>query len=184
MDLPAVLPPAGDRLIVQDGSGGFTLRHDGSPPRVMRKRIAQLVESLQAYPEANRDFTDRTEHIVQGGMYLRKLFIPKGELIVGKVHLKECMNIMAAGDITLLTEFGVRRVTAGFTGASKPGVQKVVIAHEDSIFINVFCTDLTNLDDIDAAIATTDLAEAERWFHADDKLETQLMKELECPQAG
>ena len=180
MDLPAVLPPVGHSLIVPDGHGGITLRHDGRPPAEMRKRIAHLVETLQAYPESNRDFTDRTEHIVQGGMYLRKLFIPKGKLIVGKVHLKECMNILAAGDMTLLTEFGVRRITAGFTGASKPGVQKVVIAHEDSIFINVFRTDLTDIDDIEAAIATTDLAEVERRFHADDKLETQIIKEIAC----
>lgn len=137
-------------LLAPGQNGAMTLVHDGAPPDVMRARISELVHTLMSLPGVITDFDDCTEHTIEDGMYMRKLFIPKGQLIVGKVHLKPCFNIVTSGDITVLTEYGVRRVTAGFVGVSQPGIQKVGIAHEDTVFINVFRTDLANVLDTDA----------------------------------
>ena len=141
-------------LLGTNEAGELTLVHDGASPMVMRQRIDALVQRLMALPGAVTDFNSRTEHVIEDGLYLRKLFIPKGQLLVGKVHLKSCMNLVLSGDITVLTEFGARRVKAGFTGASRAGIQKVGLAHEDTVFVNVFKTDKTCLPDIEAEIAT------------------------------
>jgi len=42
---------------------------------------------------------------------------------------------------------------------SAPGIQKVGYAHEDTVFINVFRTDETEIEKIEAEIATTEYAE-------------------------
>jgi hypothetical protein len=138
-----------------DGSGRdeVQLVHDGSPPAVMRKRIDALVQALLDAQGATADFP--VEHTIADGMYMRKLFIPKGTLLAGKIHLKDCLNIVASGDISILTEYGSRRVGAGFTGVSYRGAQKIGYAHEDTVFINVFRTDLTDLSEIEAEIAGT-----------------------------
>lgn len=139
-----------DALICQDESGAFDLIHDGSEPAVIRRRIERLKDWMLSLPEK---FLPHVEHEVTDGMYLRKLFIPKGSLLVGKVHVKPCHNVVASGDITVLTETGCKRVGAGFTGMSAPGTQKVGLAHADTVFINVFRTDKTELADIEAEIA-------------------------------
>lgn len=139
-----------DSLVARNHAGEAILFHDGCEPEVMRERIKRLGQFMLTLSDR---FLPHVEHEVTEGMYLRKLFIPKGTLIVGKVHLKHCHNIVASGDITVLTETGCRRLKAGFTGMSKPGTQKVGLAHEDTVFINVFRTDKTDLDEIESEIA-------------------------------
>lgn len=136
--------------LVRVVDGQVALHHDGSAPEVIRQRIEHLKEYLLLLPERT-EF--RVEHEVTDGMYLRKLLIPAGTLLVGKVHLKHCHNVVAAGDISVLTETGSKRVQAGFTGMSQPGTQKLGFAHTDTVFINVFRTDKTELADIEAEIA-------------------------------
>jgi len=96
----------------------------------------------------------QVEHNVADGIYTRKLFIPKGCMLVGKIHKKQCMNIVAKGDITVMTETGCARVQAGYTVQSPAGIMKVGYAHEDTIFINVFRTDETDIAKIEEEIAS------------------------------
>lgn len=90
-----------------------------------------------------------TESLVDG-LYTRTLFIPKGCELVGKIHRKPCVNIVAKGDITIMTETGCLRVQAGYSVTSPAGIQKIGFAHEDTIFINVFRTDVTEIGQIEA----------------------------------
>lgn len=149
-DTPLALVRADGLVRVDAETGAVSLHHGGAEPQAMRERIERLKDYLLTLPER---MTLHVEHEATQGMYLRKLFIPRGSLVVGKVHLKHCHNIVAAGDISVLTEHGQQRVQAGFTGMSTPGTQKVGYAHADTVFINVFRTDKTELDDIEAEIA-------------------------------
>lgn len=90
-----------------------------------------------------------TEALVDG-LYTRTVFIPKGCELVGKIHRRPCVNIVAKGDITIMTETGYMRVQAGYTVTSPAGIQKIGYAHEDTIFINVFRTEVTDLALIEA----------------------------------
>jgi hypothetical protein len=128
--------------------GEVTLKHSGAHHLVVRKQIMDLTYRLLNMPGEHIELP--VEHHFVDGMYLRKLFIKKGAFLIGKIHRKECFNIVAKGDITVLTESGCMRVTEGLTIASPSGLQKVGIAHEDTIFINVFRAeekDIAELED-------------------------------------
>jgi len=145
-----VLAPVPKPLITLDAETGEIVVPDRTPAAV-RAWIMNLTRTMLAMPGEKREF--HVEHTVKDGMYMRKLFIPKGSLIVGKIHKLDCLNIVAEGDISVLTETGSARVRAGFTVASPAGIQKVGYAHEDTIFINVFRTDETDINRIEDAIA-------------------------------
>ncbi len=100
-----------------------------------------------------QNFEHQTKHTFLDGVYMRELFIPKGTLLIGKVHRLGCMNIVAKGDISILTENGSARVKAGHTAVSLAGTQKVGYAHEDTVFINVFRTDETRIEAVEDAVA-------------------------------
>lgn len=145
--------PAGDHgLVVEDSFGGYALRHDGSPPEVMRARIDALTAFMLDLPKEDQ-LEFRVEHVFLDGMYLRKLYIPAGTLLVGRIHRQACFNIVSEGEIDVLTEYGSRRLHAGFIGVSGQGIQKVGLAHKDTVFINVFRTDETDVDKIEDIIA-------------------------------
>lgn len=116
-----------------------------------RANILEFKDYLLSLPSSQKEF--EVTHHVSDGVYTRKLFIPKGQLLVGKIHKKSCMNIVAMGDITVITETGSARVKAGYTVQSPAGLMKIGYAHEDTIFINVFRTDETDIQKIEAEIA-------------------------------
>jgi hypothetical protein len=146
---PAVCHP--DSLIAIDAFGVAGFNVPDRTPAVIRRRIEQFKDQLLAMPE-RIEFP--VEHTLIDGVYTRTLFIPKGKVLVGKIHLKECVNIVAKGDISVLTETGCGRFQAGHVAISGPGIQKVGLAHEDTVFINVFRTDETDITKIEAEIAS------------------------------
>lgn len=144
----------GALLVLKDGEVVFNV--PDKSPAAIRAQIRALTNGLLTSPD-KREFD--VEHTLIEGVYTRTLFIPKGSLLVGKIHIKECVNIVAKGDISVLTETGSGRFKAGHVATSQPGIQKVGYAHEDTVFINVFRTDETDIEKIEAQIATTEYAE-------------------------
>lgn len=121
--------------------GAVAFAPDGDAMAV-RSQIAALQAVMLASPDlVELPVVESLEH----GLYTRTLFIPKGCSLVGKVHRKPCVNIVAKGDISIMTETGALRVQAGYSVTSPAGIQKVGYAHEDTVFINVFRTDETDI---------------------------------------
>lgn len=155
IDVDIIQQPPGGLAVIQ-GDGSILLRHSGEPPAVVRRRITDLVQWMLACPGPHEEMV--YDHSFCDGMYIRKMFIPKGQLVAGKVHLADCLNFVESGDITVLTEFGALRAKAGFMGASRAGIQKVVYTHEDTVFVNVFRTDETDVEVIEALVSATEHA--------------------------
>jgi hypothetical protein len=137
-------------------NGQVTFNVPDRSPEAIRKQIVQLTKELLARSD-KREFP--VEHTLIDGVYTRKLFIPARSLLIGQIHLKECVNIVAKGDISILTETGLGRFQAGHVAVSGPGIQKVGYAHEDTVFVNVFRTDLTDINEIESEIARESVAE-------------------------
>jgi hypothetical protein len=142
--------------LVGDEMRALYLAHDAAG---IRRAIAIMVEQMLVSPDR---IEMQVEHEFVDGMYVRRLRIPKHTLLVGKVHRKDCINVVAEGDITVLTEFGVKRLKPGLAGISAAGIQKVGWTHEDTVFVNIFRTDALDLEGIEEEIAfapTGDLLE-------------------------
>jgi hypothetical protein len=71
------------------------------------------------------------------GVYVREMTIPAGTVLTGKIHKHEQVSIVAKGDISVLTEDGIKRVQAPFVLVSPPGVKRAGFAHEDTIWMTV-----------------------------------------------
>jgi hypothetical protein len=136
-------------LALLDPTSGELVPPSADPLEV-RRWIVGLTKRLLASGE-KREM--EVKHTFLDGMYVRELFIPKGTLLVGKMHKLPCVNVVSKGDISVLTETGSARVKAGYSVVSPAGIQKVGYAHEDTVFVNVFRTDETDPQKIDQAIA-------------------------------
>lgn len=154
-----------NNIITQDpATGVISFNHGGLNPLVVRERIRRLTNNMLALSAGDqREF--KVKHTFLNGMYMRELFIPEGSLLIGKIHKMECINIVSKGDISILTELGSNRITAGYTGVSPAGIQKVGFANEDTVFVNVFRTDETDVDKIEDVVAYADYAEFDRLTH-------------------
>jgi hypothetical protein len=105
---------------------------------VFRERaVQQKLDALQAELGQLPQEDLPVRNVFAGGCYARELFIPKGTILIGKLHLSEHLNICSQGDLTFLTPDGPKRVRAPAMFAAPPGTKKMAYANEDTIWINV-----------------------------------------------
>lgn len=114
-----------------------------------------------------------TEHYFSDGMYCRKMKMPMGMVVVGKLHKTNHFFMCIKGEIMVASENGMKNLCAGDIIEAKPGTKRVIYAVVDSIIINVHKTDKTDLDEIEE-----ELIEAEEiaLFDSNNKLKDPSLK--------
>ena len=105
---------------------------------VRRAQIAELKQALTELPDAITDFTEQTLHHFAHGVYGREFWMPKGQVVVGKIHRFPCLNIFVKGKVVVTSSTDDvppgTIIEAGSVWVSKPGTQRAVYALEDSIW--------------------------------------------------
>jgi quercetin dioxygenase-like cupin family protein len=77
-------------------------------------------------------------HSFAEGIYIREIFHPKGMFVIGKIHKLHHSFFLIKGKILLYSERGVEEIEAPFYGTASAGTKRLVIALEDTVFVNVF----------------------------------------------
>lgn len=104
-----------------------------------RDRILDLECALSSHPEAYdmHEFNvGKVTHHFASGVYGRELFIPKGNVIVSKIHKAKTFNVIAKGVIAVICPHKGYNVYEGpHCFVSEPYTKRVVIAIEDTLWI-------------------------------------------------
>lgn len=73
--------------------------------------------------------------------YAREMLIPKGTLIIGKIHRHQHLNFISQGEVVVATEFGNKHLKAPCTFVSEVGLKRAVYALEDTLWTTVHLTE-------------------------------------------
>jgi hypothetical protein len=121
----------------------------------LRAKISALEEQMrQCEP-----LVIEPKHHFAHGLYAREILVPKGTLLTGKIHLAEHLNIISKGDISVMTEDGIKRIKAPATLVSQPGIKRVGYAHEDTVWTTIHACSETDIEAIEAALVVDTFAE-------------------------
>lgn len=129
-------------------------------PKPQRQDILKLEQSIRELPnaETSEDLNERLlEHFFAPYVYGRKMIIPAGYVIVGKIHKHAHLNVITRGLIKVVTEFGDELYEGPRIWISEPGTKRAVYALEDTEWLTIH----PNLDD------TTDLEALEEYVIAE-----------------
>lgn len=110
-----------------------------------KAKVQRLEHEIGKLPQVDL----RTEHVLSGGMYARTITIPAGTSLTGASHKTDHLNLVM-GDITVITDEGVKRLTGLHVLATKAGMKRAGFAHADTRWTTVCKTDSTCLADIEA----------------------------------
>ncbi len=116
-------------------------------PLQVRKDILDLEAAMELASDYLIKF--KTTHRFINGIYAREVFIPKGSLLIGRIHKHACISIMNSGDKSTLSEDGAARIKAPFATISKPGIKRVGYAHEDTIWTTIHATNERDLKKVE-----------------------------------
>lgn len=117
-----------DIALIEEAQFGPALLPEGGTVRTQIENLEAHMLTLPQVPCPIREFH-------APGVYGREIFIPKGTLITGKIHLEDDINVMVSGDISVLTPHGMRRIQGYNTFVAKAGVKKLGYAWEDTVWI-------------------------------------------------
>jgi hypothetical protein len=89
-------------------------------------------------------------HIFAPNIYIRQVAIPAGTFSIGHYQTTEHLNIMLKGRVTMVNEDGSHsELVAPQTFVAKPG-RKIGYIHEDMIWQNVYSTNETDVEKLEA----------------------------------
>ena len=105
-----------------------------------------------------------------GGSYIRELFIPKDTTIVSQIWNKTRMWIIATGEVTFVTEMGIKRVKAPYREVVPHGSKVALYTHEDTLWFAITGTDAANSEEVEEDVIAKDYdACTYPWDELDDK---------------
>lgn len=89
---------------------------------------------------------------IWSGMYLREFSMPKGTLVIGKIHKYTHLFIVTQGDITLMTHEGLKRVQAPYVELTDIGLKRICYMHSDVVCMTINICEETDLEIINKAL--------------------------------
>jgi hypothetical protein len=146
---------------------------DGDRPVVrvdVRKAIMAIEAKIKSMPGALGEDPFPLKHLFAEGVYIREVTIPKGYFVVGKLHKDSYANFILSGDMSVLTEEGIKRVKGPSWTVAPAGTKRFGYSHEDTVWATVHANP-ENIKDID---------KLESMIHAESYEELPAV--IDCPE--
>lgn len=121
----------------------LTLAEDREVALSNRAKILTLEARMLDHPEAKtaKDYPLQ-EHFAPG-TYAREIFMPRGNVVVGKIHRHAHVNVLSAGACEVFTEGGGLEVLeAPTTWISQPGTKRTVRMLSDVMWTTIHANPL------------------------------------------
>lgn len=110
--------------------------------------IYKLQDIIKGMPQV----TGETRHHFSDNMYARELFIPAGTVVVGALHKSKHLYMVVTGKCKASSQYETVEIEAPYIGETIPGTKRVIYAETDCVWITFHPTELTNIEEIEAAL--------------------------------
>ena len=107
------------------------------------------------------------KHSFADGIYVRQMDMKQGSIVVGAIHKHLHVWFLLTGDITVATEDTTEDYIAPCYVVSTPGVKRVILANEDSIFVNIHKnpSNTQDIDELEKEIVALNYEEYEEYIN-------------------
>ena len=133
----------------------------------IKANLNRLAEHVAAHPDAmgTEEIEDMyLEHFFAPGMYGRRMFIPAGLLLIGKIHRHSHLNVMTYGTLQIVSTFGSDLKMGPDMWQSEAGIQRNVLGINDAEIITLHAnpTDTQDMAELEALIIAPDYEALEK----------------------
>lgn len=121
----------------------------------VQRRIDDLESSLRVGIDCGAlvDIPQQLRHIFTPGLYVRELTLPRGSIVVTKIHNTEHPFVVSKGVVRVFVEgIGWQTITAPYLGITKPLTRRVALVVEDCVWTTFHPTDKTTPEEVEAEI--------------------------------
>ena len=137
--------------------------------RLHREKLMEFENKLKttnaALSDKERDTLNPVKHNFADGCYIREIFNPAKQLLVTKIHKKKHPFFLMEGTMSILTENGVKKISAPYHGITEPGTKRIIYTHTDCVFVTVHVTEETDLEKIEEQVIAKSFNDPEITLH-------------------
>ncbi len=141
----------GQHAIKQFNESMDPLRLPAADVAKNRQIIFQLQDFMQKEIPAHLRVEPVVHHHFANGVYAREMILPKGVLIVGKIHKHQHLCIVK-GKCEVANDHQLELIDGYKIFTAPAGVKRVILAHEDTSWTTVHVTTETDLDAIEREV--------------------------------
>jgi len=107
------------------------------------------------------------KHAFADSVYIRQMDMVKDTAVVGAIHKHLHVWFLLTGHVTVATEDTTEDYIAPCYVVSTPGVKRVILANEDSIFVNVHKnpSNTQDIDELEKEIVALNYEEYEEYIN-------------------
>ena len=121
------------------------------PLQEFREKLSKFTDEIKSSDNAtdNRatiDTLNPLDHTFGDGMYVRKITMPAGQIIISKIHKQKHPYFIMSGDVSVITENGLQRIKAPYSNITEAGTQRALYTHSETVWMTVHRTDETDTD--------------------------------------
>ena len=139
------------------------------PPEISRQEYRNYVTDIDNNLKKHKDSVEGEEanainpvkHTYADGMYIREIFMPRGEIVISKIHKIAHPFFLIKGRISVLSEEGEKLLQAPYYSITPAGTKRMLYTHTNAIVVTVHRTNETDLDKIENEIIAKSFDEFE-----------------------
>ena len=124
----------------------------------IHEKISNHEDSIEG---EEADAINPLKHTYADGMYMREIFMPRGEIVISKIHKIAHPFFLIKGKISVLSEEGEKLLQAPYYSVTPAGTKRMLYTHTNSIVVTVHRTFETDLEKIEAEIIAKSFDELE-----------------------
>ena len=125
------------------------------------KKVEGFLEHKAGTPQSKEmtELFPLKQHL-EGGLYTRELFMPKGSLVVSMIHKQQHPSFLLKGKVSYITDSGELKTVVGpHTIFTQIGTQRILYIHEDTEWCCVYKTDAKTFEKAEADVYTNNYKE-------------------------
>jgi hypothetical protein len=135
----------------------------GNIPEILR-----VEEALLKMPQVDLPL----QHFFLPGVCVRVMTLPAGTLLTGKIHKQKHIAALIKGKLRLADGENASIIEAGYIGYGEAGIKRLGYAEEDSIFVNILATNITDIEELESELVVDTFDQFEQFLleGGDEKL--------------
>ena len=137
----------------------------------LENALISIADGINVEGDGKRIMTESKiapiKHTFADGVYIRQMDMVEGSAVVGAIHKHLHVWFLLTGHVTVATENTTEDYVAPCYVVSTPGVKRVILANEDSIFVNVHKnpSNTQNIDELEKEIVSLNYEEYEEYIN-------------------
>jgi len=137
----------------------------------LEKSLINIADNINVEGDGKKIVRDSKiapiKHAFTDGVYIRQMDMPKGNAVIGAIHKHLHVWFLLTGHVTIATEDETEDYIAPCYVISQPGVKRVIIANENSTFVNIHKnpSNTQDLDKLEKEIVALNYEEYEEYIN-------------------